>query len=69
MRRITGGLYTEGRWVVTKDCYCSARDCGSRWTLRELESVSADGWPTYGSQIWDSSSTLAGIVAGLSDGR
>lgn len=63
MRRIATGLYTEGRWAVTRDCGCSAADCGSRWTLREIQSWDSAGWPHYGSEIVSSASTKAELAA------
>lgn len=65
MRRVARGLYTEGRWAVTTDCDCSQRDCGSRWTLREIESTDSDGWPHYGGQIWAAASTKSELLAVL----
>ena len=65
MRRVARGLYTEGRWAVTRDCDCGAADCGSRWTLREIVRTDSDGWPHYGSEILSSASTKAELLAEL----
>lgn len=62
MKRIATGLYTDGRWAVTKDCDCSA-SCGSRWTLREIESIGSDGWPNYSPEIVSGANTKAELLA------